>query len=243
MLETTSFYAPPECFRDRWVTLPEEEAHHAANVLRGAAGEEVIVVDGEGGWYRVRLETLDKNHVTGVVLEEQREVGEPSYELTIGIALLKNRRRFETFLEKAVELGVRRILPLDTERTEKQRLRMDRAERIMIAALKQTRRSRLPTLQPVQSLEEVLQTSATGISVICHEQADRSATLGHVLDGRLDAPIQVLIGPEGGFSGSEIEQARRKGWQLASLGCRRLRAETAGITVAAAVQLLNSSDV
>ncbi len=127
----TTFYAPPEAFRDEWVRLPEDEAHHAVRVLRHRPGDEVIVVDGAGGWYRLCLEQVDRHGVWGRVLETRRDVGEPPYHLTVGLALLKQTARFETFLEKAVELGVSAIVPLLTARTERTHFRLERARRLL----------------------------------------------------------------------------------------------------------------
>ena len=120
---TTFFYAPPPARQGDHITLPEEEARHATRVLRKKSGDEILVVDGEGGWFRTRLETVGKDAVVGQVVEQHRDVGEPGYALTVGMALLKNTGRFETFLEKAVELGVAAIVPLVTARTEKGHLK------------------------------------------------------------------------------------------------------------------------
>lgn len=240
MLQTTSFYAPPSAFQGEWVTLPSDEAHHAANVLRGGAGEEVVVVDGEGGWYQIRLEEVRKSRVVGKVVNRRKDVGESPYDLTIGIGLLKNRRRFETFLEKAVELGVRRIIPFVSKRTEKEKLRRDRAERVMVAALKQTQRSRLPHLEERQVLEEVIGAGPNGLGLICHEEVDQSLTLRGAVSEPVTGQIHVLVGPEGGFADQEVAAAADAGWQPVSLGPRRLRAETAGIAVAAGIQFLGS---
>ncbi len=230
---TTVFYAPPESFHDGWVRLPDNEAHHAVRVLRHRPGDEIVVVDGVGGWHRLRLEQVGRSVVQGRVLETRYNVGEPSYRLTIGLALLKQTARFETFLEKAVELGVHAIVPLITARTERTQFRLERARRLLIAAMKQCGRSRLPILYAPQPFATVLDHPAS-LRLLCHEQPDRPR---HPLQALLQQPPDdalVLIGPEGGFSPQEVQQAETAGFQLVSLGPRRLRAETAALIIASA---------
>jgi len=235
---TTSYYVPPENIRGNTLVLPDEEAHHAIRVLRAKAGDEIVVVDGEGGWYRVQLETVERRAVTGRILNEVREVGEPPYHLTVGMALLKNPGRFEIFLEKAVELGVGRIVPLQTERTEKENFKASRAKNILIAAMKQSGRSRLVQLDEPLPFHALVSESVDGLRLLCSEQTGMEHLITTVLErDRLARKITVLIGPEGGFSDAEVERAEQAGFEVVSLGSRRLRAETAALTAVTAVML------
>lgn len=233
---TTTFFAPPDRIENGRVTLPQDEARHAVRALRHGVGDEIVVVDGAGGRYRVRLTEADKRGAAGEVVEEQREVGEPPYRLTVGLGVLKKAGRFETFAEKAVELGVSRIAPLATERTERQRLKAGRLENILVAAMKQSGRSRRPELSDPQEFADALR-SADALRILCHESADSAAALPRVLEASSAETITVLVGPEGGFSEGEVAEARAAGWTVASLGPRRLRAETAAIAAASAVML------
>lgn len=230
---TTTFYAPPASFQNGWVWLPDEEAHHAVHVLRHRPGDEVIVVDGVGGWHRLRLEQVDRRGVQGRVLATHYNVGEPPYHLTIGLALLKQTARFETFLEKAVELGVCAIVPLLTARTERARFRPERAQRLLIAAMKQCGRSRLPLLHPPRLFVDVLDSPAP-LRLLCHEQPDYAPQPMHMLLRQPISEALVLVGPEGGFTEDEVRQAQAAGFLLVSLGTRRLRAETAALVAASA---------
>lgn len=233
---TTTFYAPPSAIRGAHLTLPENEAHHAVRVLRKRAGDEIIVVDGEGGRHRVRLDRVGDSKAMGTVLETRRDVGEAAYDLTMGLGVLKSRNRFETFLEKAVELGVNAIVPLQTARTEKQGLKIRRAEKILVAAMKQCGRSRLPRLAEPTPFEEVLGQGDFDQQLICHERAPASTSLTAVLDRLLEAPrLRILVGPEGGFAADEVAAAQEAGAVPVGLGRRRLRAETAAMAAAAAV--------
>ena len=236
---TTSFYAPPSAFREAaYVVLPDDEAAHAVRVLRKRPGDEIVVVDGEGGWYRVRLDHVDRGHASGVVLETRREVGEPGYDLSIGLALLKNRARFETFLEKAVELGVSEVIPLQTHRTEAAHLKRQRAGKVVVAAMKQSGRSRLVRLAEPQPLARVLDEHPVDCGFIAHEQTASEEHLAAALARYPSAHrLQILIGPEGGFTDEEVAGAQEAGDAAVSLGPRRLRAETAALVAAAAVMM------
>lgn len=237
MHPTTPFFAPPSRIRGDRVVLPDDEAHHAARVLRHQPGDEVVVVDGAGGWHRVVLDAVDRRQVAGRVVETRHGVGEPAYDLTIGMALLKNRSRFETFLEKAVELGAARVVPLVTERTERGHLKETRAHNILVAAMKQSQRCRLVELAEPAAFDDALG-GAYDLSLLCHEQTGPDA---HVLAALARHPaarsIRVWIGPEGGFSDAEVAAATAAGFIPVSLGPRRLRAETAALAAAAAVML------
>ncbi len=239
---TTSFYAPPSAIReDGYVVLPDDEAAHAARVLRKRPGDEIVVVDGEGGWYRVRLDHVDRRSAAGVILEACREAGEPAYVLSIGLALLKNRGRFETFLEKAVELGVGEVIPLKTHRTEGAHLKMQRAGKVIVAAMKQCGRSRLARLAEPQPLARVLHGDPVDLAFIAHEQTAPEHNLAAALTRSPAARrIRILIGPEGGFTGEEIAEAQQAGYAPVSLGPRRLRAETAALVAASTVMMARS---
>jgi 16S rRNA (uracil1498-N3)-methyltransferase len=240
---TTPFYAPPSALRGRRVVLPDDEARHAATVLRVAAGDTIAVVDGEGGWHRVRVDHAGGDQVVGTVEETRADVGEPPVHLTVGIGVVKSRDRFETFVEKAVEVGVSRIVPLCTERTQRESIRRDRLERLLVAAMKQCRRSRLPALAAPTALAQVLQDEPPpDLSLTCHEATNESRTVLEAVQaaGAVER-VEVLVGPEGGFTEAEVEAARAAGSRPVSLGRRRLRAETAGIVAATTAVLAAKS--
>ncbi|MDE2826869.1 MAG: RsmE family RNA methyltransferase [Bacteroidota bacterium] len=225
------FFVPPEFFlSDGYVEFPPDEANHAFKVLRLRTSAVVSVVDGQGVCVKVQIEQCDRQGVRGRIIAAQENPYEPTRKLTIGLALLKQRSRYKMFLEKSVELGVTTILPLITERTESRTWRKDRATQVMIAALKQCRRSKLPELQSPKPLDSVL-----GPDLLL---ADPNATtpLLTIVDRSRD-PVTILIGPEGGFSENERILAQARGATLVRLGPRHLRAETAAICSAAAVML------
>jgi 16S rRNA (uracil1498-N3)-methyltransferase len=226
---TTNFYAPPSAIRGSRVVLPEDEARHVRTVLRGATGDEMTVVDGRGGWYRVQIDHVAPTQVVGTILEQRTDVGEPTVDVTVGLGLLKKRSRFETFVEKAVELGVRRIVPLRTQHAEPESIREGRLRNVMVAAMKQCRRSRLPDLTSPETPSAVLAASEREVELVCQGGED-AVPIQSVLakTGPVDSAL-VLVGPEGGFAEAEVETAVAAGCTPVSLGARRLRAETAGL--------------
>ena len=233
--EKHRFYAPPESFSGAHVELSEEESRHARKVLRVVEGDRITVVDGVGGTHTVRILEVGKRTVTGTVESSSSEEGESKRSLHIALGILHQPARWETFLEKAVELGCTRITPMITARTQKVRLKRHRLEQIMISALKQSGRSRLPTLDEPTDFLAVL-SCEVDIRLLCHESSSGARTLPTLLSEASEAEaMAVLIGPEGGFSDEEVTRAEAEGWEAVWLGSRRLRAETAAVTVAAVV--------
>lgn len=226
---TTNFYAPPSSIRRQRVVLPPDEARHVRSVLRAKKGDEIVVVDGEGGWYRVTIDHLADDQVVGTVVETRQNVREPDVHVTVALGLLTKRSRFETFVEKAVELGVGRIVPLKTTYTEKETIRAQRIQKVMIAAMKQCRRSRLPALAAPTSLDAVLERTTADVRLVCHGREDSPPLLSAVEEMESGTKVLVLVGPEGGFAASEVEKAIAADCTPVSLGARRLRAETAGL--------------
>ena len=229
------FFAPPEAFSPTGhVVLPSDEAKHAVKVLRLRPGATITVVDGQGYAARVQIEQADRQGVHGHVISEHKNLGEPVHGLTVGLALLKQQKRYNLFLEKAVELGVTGIIPLLTERTESKNWREDRAWQVMTAALKQCNRSRLPDLRPPTPLHQLL-----GPGILMADPNTDTALMATIHQGK--GPVRILIGPEGGFTEHERRLAVDSGAVLVRLGPRRLRAETAAICCAAAVVLAGES--
>ncbi len=218
--------------------LPPSETRHAVRALRHRPGDEVVVVDGRGGWHRVRLEHTGQEQAMGTVVASAQNVGEPEGPCILAAGVLHKRSRYETLVEKAVELGVTTIVPLATTRTERATIRNDRLRNLMIAATKQCGRSRVPNLTAPCSLAQVLVRYPQLTAFCCHESGDGRAALPAALQA-IPASTGVLlaIGPEGGFAPYEVAIAQRAGARLVHLGPRRLRSETAALTAAGAVAL------
>ena len=229
------FFASPGDCVDGVVVLSEDESRHATRVLRLGPGDAIVVVDGEGMTHRVSLDDVGGKRVRGTILSSEQDAGEPRRSLHIGLAVLHQAARWETFLEKAVELGCTRITPLITKRTQHSRMKERRLRNIMVSALKQSERSRLPILDEPTPLDRVLGEEA-GMRAICHEavpDGERLAVWMQQQDPDGTEDCIVLIGPEGGFTDAEVQQAASAGWTPVWMGSRRLRAETAAMVAAA----------
>lgn len=215
--------------------LSAETSNHVTRVLRMQQGDLLILTDGKGTECEVNIVKPDRKK-TLVELHNRRTVVSPTNRNGIGISLLKNESRFEWFLEKATELGLRNIYPLIASRTEKTSFRKDRMERIMISAMLQSRQLFLPVLYEPVGLEELFLLSTDyQQKFIAHCAEGEKGNIRQVVAEELTA--LVLIGPEGDFTDDEISTCLNEGFLPVSLGDTRLRTETAGIV--SAVHLSN----
>ena len=234
---TTTFFAPLEQISDERLSLSGEEFAHAVRVLRHREGDILHVVDGAGGWYSARLDFVSRDEAICQILERKQDVGESPYQLTIACSPLKSPARLEMLVEKASELGVRRLLPIWSERTERARIRKERLERVALAAMKQCGRSRIIEIEEPISFANLIVDPSFETKLICHEQTSSSRLISSVINHGTADSVVIAIGPEGGFTDEEIGSAANAGFQVVSLGDRRLRAETAGIVAATAMLL------
>jgi 16S rRNA (uracil1498-N3)-methyltransferase len=236
-----TFFASPDDITEGTIQFSDEEAHHAVRVLRVKTGDEASVVDGKGNWYETTLTVVGRRSMVGSIRNHRLGVGEPVYDLTLGVGMLKNTARFETFLEKAVELGVRRVVPLITRRSEKLRLKGKRIDAIRISAMKQSGRSRLLEIDEPVKLKKWMKDlpkDGPAFRAVCHEGAPTDQGLQSALQAAsASEPLQILVGPEGGFSEEELGTAVGAGFRIVSLAPRRLRTETAAIVCASAAML------
>ncbi len=215
--------------------LPEESSKHIIQVLRMRVGDHLQLTDGRG---KTAVAVISDDHKKRCTVQVQivNEVAKPPLQHTIAIALLKNASRFEWFLEKAAELGISRIVPLLTTRTEKTHFRFDRMKSILVSAMLQSQQNWLTELQNPLAFGDWLQT----------EQLDKGRFIAHCEPGEKSNLLQpgifelqsktVLIGPEGDFTPKEIEMAIARGYRPITLGNTRLRTETAGIVAATLLQ-------
>lgn len=218
------FHAP--CPLHDVVELSEEEAHHAAHVLRLKAGDRIGLLDGEGTRALAELSLVSKRQVLAQVLERTESGPERIARIHIAVAPTKQMDRLEWFVEKAVEVGVDRITPLLTERSERTRLRTDRLHRVAVSAMKQSQRAWLPQIDEATALSALLQQEPPTQRYFGWCEGEH-ASLMRVYEPTSDA--LVLIGPEGDLSPAEAEQLRASGFTAVSIGTARLRTETAAL--------------
>lgn len=216
--------------------LCEEESHHAQRSLRLGEHEEVLVGCGDGRLYHCVVKQALKKQLRLEVLSAST-IAPPKLQTTIAMAPVKNTSRLEWFLEKGTELGVATFMPIRSERTERPRINTARAQRIVEAATKQSRRAHAPMLLPLTEFAEALQ-SDTALKLIAHCESGRNRIPLHTaLQETVAGGVIILIGPEGDFSPSEIEAAAKAGFTEVSLGENRLRTETAGVYCAAILHM------
>lgn len=209
--------------------LTTTDSRHAIKVLRLKTGEEIAIVDGNGGYYKALITTPDTKHC-GVEIIEKRERHQPrAYNLHIAIAPTKNMDRIEWFVEKSTEIGIDKITPLRCANSERKVIKIERIERIMIAAAKQSQTALFPKISPLTEFENFFNDieDDTDIFIAYCDDTPFKAPLHRLLH-----PSQktlIMIGPEGDFSPKEIEIAIKNGAKVVSLGETRLRTETAGV--------------
>jgi len=208
------------------VELSPEQAHHLLDVLRLREGAEVALFDGNGGAARAKVQRIAGREV------ELRLLGpEPSRESPLSLTLAVSPPRGDRMsflIEKLTELGVARVIPLETERGRAAG-NLERCRRVALEACKQSGRSRAPAIESPRSMASVLE--EPGPVVVAHPGAPRLAV------GAVDK-IVALVGPEGGWSENELSLAAARGVTLIGLGPRTLRTETAALTIATLLQYL-----
>lgn len=237
MKEARYFYVPEAGKRSE---LPEEEAKHALRVLRLKEGDELFLMDGCGTFHRAHVSLATNKRCLYDIDETLPQERAWQGRIHLALAPTKDMGRVEWLVEKATEIGFDEISFLDTQFSERKTLRTDRVEKIVVAAMKQSRKPWKPVVNEIVSFHDFIERHAAGSRFICHcynevERADLFNTLTQLPK---DSDVTVLVGPEGDFSIGEVELAFAHGYQSVSLGRSRLRTETAGLY---AVMLANLS--
>ena len=234
------FVAPP--IKTDTAALDGPEAHHMIHVMRASPGAEVVLFDGSGAEFLARASRIDRTRVELDVLARSEIDRELPIEVTLGVPLPKGDRQ-KWLVEKAVELGVRRIVPLETARSvakpgEKARRRLGRT---IIEASKQCGRNILLEIgKPVSWADFVESEKEVPCRLLAHPRSagtdgEPSSPAGRFLPRDLPGKVVLAIGPEGGFTRDEVSLATSVAWHTIDLGPRILRIETAAILLTAMV--------
>jgi len=216
--------------------LDEEESRHLLTVLRRKTGDKLQLTDGLGFFYEAEISEVGKRHALARIIFKTEALPERPARLHIAIAPTKQIERFEWFLEKAVEIGVDEITPLLCHRSERDTVRLDRLEKILISAMKQSLRARLPKLNELTRFQKFVVATTDIQKRIAWCSTEHLPHLKTTIDSHNNAI--VAIGPEGDFSPEEVELAMQNGFTGVSLGTARLRTETAGILAVSVFNLL-----
>lgn len=249
MKETRYFYVPDAATAGE---LPAEEATHATRVLRLRTGDELFLMDGQGCFYRAEASDVTNKRCFYNILETLPQQRAWRGYIHLAIAPTKDIGRIEWMVEKATEVGFDEISFLNCQFSERKILREDRIQRIVVSAMKQSRKPWMPKVNAMQTFRDFILSHTEGKRFICHcypeiERADFFNTIGQQQVDSSDTqsndfgdmePITILVGPEGDFSIDEVRLAMQNGYQSVTLGTSRLRTETAGL---AAVMMANLS--
>jgi len=248
------YFIQSEQFRDQTILLDGEEAHHLIRVMRARPGDRIIVSDGDRLEALAELTRIDKDAAEARVVEWLAMDREPAVQVTVAQSLPKGDK-LELVIQKGTELGACRFIPFISERTvvqydeRKEAKRLERWRKIAKEAAEQAHRNRVPQIETPASWKQLLQMREQfDLALLCYEQVGGSAGFRPLLqklreewsqrkgatpegaETRDQEPkVLLIIGPEGGFSEREAEQAAQAGIHLVGLGKRILRTETAGL--------------
>ena len=238
MKEARYFYVPNATEHNE---LPTDEAIHAIRVLRLKIGDDIFLIDGKGTFYEAVVTLANSKHclykITQTLVQNKTWKGH----IHLAIAPTKDISRIEWLVEKATEIGFDEISFLSCQFSERKNLRIDRIERIVISAMKQSRKAWKPIVNNMLSFEDFMQKEVTGQKFICHcyNEIEKTDFFSNINNSGLFEDITVLIGPEGDFSINEVHKALQQQYKSTTLGNSRLRTETAGLAAVLMANLAN----
>ena len=218
------------------VTLDGEESGHCARVLRLDIGDLLQITNGEGWIFEGHLLNNNPKACT-LRIDSKNFVKKDRSNIHLAVAPTKNIGRFEWFLEKATEIGIDEITPLFCQHSERQNLRLNRMNKVILAAVKQSLNAYHPLLHQPASFHDFMKLETANQKFIAYVDRELCTHLKEAYKPGSSAII--LIGPEGDFSQAEIGLALEKGYQAVSLGTSRLRTETAAVVACHTLNLMS----
>lgn len=231
MKEARYFYVPNAATAGE---LPSDEASHACRVLRLVPGDEVWLIDGSGTFRRAEITLITSKQCRYRIAESV--VQQPTWtgRIHLAIAPTKMSERIEWLAEKATEIGFDALTPLLCRFSERRKLNSDRLRRIVVSAVKQSRKAWMPGVSELTAFSDFIKEERAGGKYICHcyDEIPRD-DFYEAVTARRGEDITVLVGPEGDFSIDEVREAIAHGYRSVSLGKSRLRTETAGLMAVA----------
>ena len=236
MKETRYFYVPDAASTNE---LPAEEAAHASRVLRLESGDEVFLIDGTGCFFKAQLTLVTKGRCLYDIVERLPQEKTWNGRIAVAMAPTKVIDRVEWTLEKATEIGIDEFSLLNCAFSERRNVKLERLDKIVVAAVKQSRKAWKPLLNDLQPFENFVNRPRKGAKYIahCYAEIDKKDLYGELLQLNGDEEVTILIGPEGDFSIDEVRLAMSKGYVPVSLGQSRLRTETAALAATMIAQL------
>lgn len=236
MKETRFFYVPDT---EKLTELPAEEANHAIKVLRLKEGDELMLMDGKGSFYRAEVTLVSNHHCMYRIVERQPQQHQWEGRVHLAIAPTKMNDRIEWMAEKATEVGIDELSFLNCQFSERRNLKTERIKKIVVAAVKQSHKAWMPVVNELEPFRQFFSRQSSGHRYIahCYNEVPRVNLFDELC--RLDASEDalVLVGPEGDFSIDEVRYAVSQGFVSVDLGKSRLRTETAGLSAVMMMQL------
>lgn len=216
--------------------LIEDESKHAVRVLRLTSGSEFQITDGKGNFYRASITDVDP-HQCGFQIIETISVPAKEFSIHLAIAPTKNADRIEWLIEKCVEIGVDKISFIQCKTSERKTINMERIEKIVISAMKQSQKAWLTELSMMVPFNTFINQSNASQKFIAYVDDKNPDQLKNMATPSLD--YIIAIGPEGDFSKDELDLAVSLGFKKVGLGPSRLRTETAGVAAVMTLNLIN----
>jgi len=219
------------------IILEEDESNHLINVRRSKTGDIVKVTDGEGNLFISEVERIDKRRCE-LLVREKITTQKKSYRFHIALAPTKSIDRIEWFLEKATETGIDEVSFFICRHSERKEIKIDRLNRVVVSAIKQSQKTFLPKLNPAVDFKTFISRQGSGTKLICSMTANEHDNLKK--NYQPGNSLTILIGPEGDFHVDELTQAKEAGYLAISLGNSRLRTETAALNACTIFNFINS---
>ncbi len=231
------FYHQEVSEKDPQIVFPRDESKHIVKVLRKKEGDLLAVTNGKGFLFETALILITPQQCVARVLRVKSQAVPPYY-LHLAVAPTKMNERYEFFLEKATEIGVQEITPVLCEHSERKVVKLERFQRVLQTAMKQSLHWSLPKLNSPENVSKFIESPRQGDKYIahCEEEKEKRTLKSQLKPGKR---ATILIGPEGDFSAQEIQLALKNGWIPVSLGNSRLRTETAAMVACHTAALVN----
>lgn len=220
------------------INLGSEESFHCIKVLRMRVGETIHLTDGKGNLYEGQILAQDTKSCPIMLTGVKPDYGKRPFRLHLAVAPTKNIARFEWFLEKATEIGIDEITPLICEHSERAQIRVDRMQKIIVSAVKQSLKTYLPVLHEPMKFDDFIKLNHPPLKFVAYVEEHQPM---HLKVAYQNGDCTVLIGPEGDFSRKEMDNAIQNGFTSVSLGPSRLRTETAAIVACHIINIANES--
>lgn len=235
------YFTEPENIKDGFIEISSDEAKHILNVMRMETGDTLTICDGQSNDYLCRICETGKNYLKAKIEETRKSESEPKTKITLYQGLPKSDK-MELIIQKCVEIGICRIVPVITERAvvkiekgAKEDKKTERWQKISESAAKQSGRGIIPTVERPMKFKDAIEEAVKNGEAIIPYENEKDRGLKEFVKNSKEENIGIFIGPEGGFDTKEIEFAIEKGVMSVTLGKRILRTETAGIVTSAIV--------